>query len=118
MIDSIKNKFSKESWFKYIVQWQTSGTKIGEYCRQNNLDHNAFIYWRKKFINEQQKEKCKANPISFLHLIQSNQAQKQVTPNSALDITIVLENQVKILLPANLPQQDLFQIIKMIKGLS
>ncbi len=44
---SEKRKNQRQVWAKHLKQWQKSGLKQAEYCRQNNLNGKLF-YWYKK----------------------------------------------------------------------
>ena len=35
-----------EEWLKHIQSWQDSGLIQKDYCREYNLNYNAFVYWR------------------------------------------------------------------------
>ena len=35
-------------WEEHLKRWETSGVSQNDYCRQNNLRLNRFIYWKKK----------------------------------------------------------------------
>ncbi len=36
-------------WKQHIDDWQTSGLRQAEYCREYQLKVHRFIYWKKKF---------------------------------------------------------------------
>lgn len=33
-------------WQQHLIQWQSSGWTQKAYCRENNLSHRQFLYWR------------------------------------------------------------------------
>ena len=33
-------------WQQHLIQWQSSGLTQKAYCRENNLSHRQFLYWR------------------------------------------------------------------------
>jgi hypothetical protein len=35
-------------WEEHLKSWETSGVTQNDYCRQNNLRLNRFIYWKRK----------------------------------------------------------------------
>jgi hypothetical protein len=39
-------------WQKHLSRWESSGLGQGEYCRQNNLRTNIFLYWKKKLLTK------------------------------------------------------------------
>ena len=47
-IQQIKHRQSVEYWKKVIAAQRSSGVDATEYCRQQNINYNAFYYWLRK----------------------------------------------------------------------
>lgn len=43
---------TKENYAQHIKKWHTSGLTQAKYCKNNNLNHNTFIYLRSKLLAE------------------------------------------------------------------
>ncbi|GLI33261.1 IS66 family insertion sequence element accessory protein TnpA [Desulforhabdus amnigena] len=43
-----ENEEKRRFWEEHLKRWETSGMTQNEYCRQNRLKVNRFIYWKKK----------------------------------------------------------------------
>ncbi len=39
-------------WQEHLSRWESSGLSQVEYCRQNNLRTNIFLYWKKKLLSK------------------------------------------------------------------
>jgi hypothetical protein len=40
---------NREEWRRRMGEWEDSGLRQAEYCKQNDLKISSFLYWRKKF---------------------------------------------------------------------
>ncbi len=47
-----------DDWQEIIDQFQASGLKASEFCRQNNITASNFYVWRKKLLGESNLEQC------------------------------------------------------------
>ncbi|MEZ9866883.1 IS66 family insertion sequence element accessory protein TnpA [Vibrio sp. 10N.261.51.A4] len=45
-----------DDWQTIIDQYQASGLKASEFCRQNNITASNFYVWRKKLLGESSLE--------------------------------------------------------------
>lgn len=48
---SKKREQQRQDWQKHIKQWQESGLKQAEYCRQNNLSDKLFYWYKRKYAD-------------------------------------------------------------------
>ncbi len=55
-------------WQQHLIQWQSSGWTQKAYCRENNLSHRQFLYWR-------------ARQISSCGMIFSSETHRRATQN-------------------------------------
>lgn len=44
----MKTRFRKEHWEKLIVDCQSSGLKVDEWCEENHVSRHAYYYWLRK----------------------------------------------------------------------
>ena len=51
-IQQIKHRQSMDYWKQVILAQQKSGLKAREYCRQQDINYNAFYYWLRKIREE------------------------------------------------------------------
>lgn len=59
---------SANDWQAIIDQYQASGLKASEFCRQNNIAASNFYLWRKKLLEEPAPEKSNAqSPVDPDH---------------------------------------------------
>ena len=56
-----RNKELAVLWKNHIEQWSKTSLSQIDYCRQHNLSHNRFTYWKVKF-------KKKNLPIEFVQI--------------------------------------------------
>ena len=47
---SISPEEKRNFWKQQYLCWQESGLNQSEYCRQNNLSHHQWGYWKKRFV--------------------------------------------------------------------
>lgn len=40
-------------WMSHVKQWRDSGQSQARYCKAHELSYHRFIYWRKKFEDEE-----------------------------------------------------------------
>jgi len=56
-----KENFSMETkdiWVQRFKEWEKSGLKRSEYCRQHNFRVSTFDYWRHRIRKESDKANC------------------------------------------------------------
>ena len=51
-IQQMKHRQSMDYWKQVILAQQKSGLKAREYCRQQDINYNAFYYWLRKIREE------------------------------------------------------------------
>jgi len=44
----VKTRFRQEQWEKLIQECQSSGLKIDDWCKENNISRHAYYYWLRK----------------------------------------------------------------------
>ncbi|MGH2563149.1 MAG: IS66 family insertion sequence element accessory protein TnpA, partial [Ginsengibacter sp.] len=55
IIRFMESKLSvRESMFRFIEQWQTSGLSQLAFCKENNIRYHLFHYWYKQFRDAQE----------------------------------------------------------------
>ncbi len=101
----------REHWRKHIDNWQSSGISQTKYCEQENISFASFSWWRTKGL----KGKTKSKKISFVPAV----IKEPETAVSKLHINIelIFPNQIKLVLPSNLPVTNLVSIVKSLGGL-
>ena len=102
----------REYWSKHIDNWLASGLSQTKYCEQENISFASFSWWRTKGF----KDKPKAKKISFVPAV-----VKEPEPVGAqlhTNIQLIFPNQTKLVLPSNLPINNLVAIVKSLGGLS
>jgi len=59
-IQAIKHQHALEHWKKVVLDQRASGLNATAYCRENNINYNAFYYWlraiREDLVKQQPKE--------------------------------------------------------------
>ncbi|MEO6962828.1 MAG: hypothetical protein ABIY90_12710 [Puia sp.] len=60
------NSSARESMFRFIKQWQTSGLSQLAFCKENNIRYHLFHYWYRRFRDA--KEPAVAVPKGFIRL--------------------------------------------------
>lgn len=53
-----------DDWQAIIDQFQTSGLKASEFCRQNNITASNFYVWRKKLLGEAATEQSNTSNLA------------------------------------------------------
>jgi len=68
-------------WQQHLIQWQSSSLTQKVYCRENNLSHRQFLYWRARQKQGQQElatPVCSV-PVSVLATVsESTVATRQI----------------------------------------
>lgn len=54
-----KTHFRKEQWKRLILECQSSGMRVEDWCVQNNVTRHAYYYWLRKL----REEACDSLPI-------------------------------------------------------
>lgn len=44
----VKTRFRKEQWKNLILECQSSGMKVQDWCAQQNVTKHAYYYWLRK----------------------------------------------------------------------
>lgn len=48
----VKTRYRKEQWKQLILDCQSSGLKVGDWCKQVGVTHHAYYYWLRKIREE------------------------------------------------------------------
>jgi hypothetical protein len=83
---SIRPEEKRNFWKQHYICWQESGLNQAEYCRQKNLNHHQWGYWKKRFV----KTEC---TTEFIPLALS-QPFRGLTDHSP--IKLIVDEQFKI----------------------
>ena len=90
-ITLVKNKFRMEQWEKLILDRQSSGLQVDEWCEKNQVSRHAYYYWLRKI----RKKACESilpavskqnTPVSFAKV------EPQAQQPSAAAITIQFQS--------------------------
>ncbi len=102
------NSKLRSLWEQRIIEQKNSGKSIREWCRDNSLKENRFYCWRRKLQEEApaSKEPQKWLPLEI--------GETKSSSNSAITITIGV---AKIEVPQNFNQDQLSQIIQVLKNI-
>lgn len=55
-VTSVKNMYRLEQWTKLIQECQSSGMKVDDWCKANDVTHHAYYYWLRKIRTQSCKE--------------------------------------------------------------
>ncbi|MFC1886801.1 IS66 family insertion sequence element accessory protein TnpB [Thermodesulfobacteriota bacterium] len=99
-----KNKELAAFWKSHIEQWsQTNMTQI-DYCRQHDISHNRFTYWKLKFNQ--------SLPVKFVQVVPEPMNLKSL-PGLRLNIDPGLQIEI----PDGFSRRTLEQILQTLKVL-
>lgn len=84
---SIVPEEKRKFWMQHYHCWQESGLNQTEYCRQNNLSHHQWGYWKKRFV----KTECTTTEFIPLAI---GQPFRGITNHSP--IKLIVDEQFKI----------------------
>jgi len=73
-------------WKQHYLCWQESGLNQSEYCRQNNLSHHQWGYWKNRFV----KTECTTEFVP----LQLSQPFRGITDHS--QIKLIVDERYKI----------------------
>lgn len=114
-----KNQAKQEYWFEQISIWQSSGLTQVEFCKQKNLNPHNFVYWRMRFLKYKDKTISKSEKVTFLPgVIHAKKDAEPTQSRTESGMVMIFPNQMKLLVPSDLPQMELLSIIKNLGGIS
>lgn len=113
----MKKTHKQDFWFNHITRCQKSSLTQKEYCKEQSLNFNTFVFWRMKFLNNK-VNKTKDKSISFIPAVVSPQSIENYGQKDSSTLTIVLPNQVKLSIPGNLVFDEILALIKSLGSLS
>jgi len=94
-------------WQEHIEGWQESGLTQVEYCRQHNLIHPRFTYWKRRIVKPQE------TPVS---LVQVNMANFHTHMGSS-PLRLVTDNAYRIEIERGFDPVALQQLLYTLKQL-
>lgn len=112
-----KGSVKREFWFKHIENWQISGLKQKEYCAIENISLCSFTSWRTQFLSANNDKGQKQTAVKFIPAKIKSIFADSITVNTT-GISVLLPNQIKLMLPPGMPQNELFEILLTLGKLS
>ena len=97
---------TKDIWVQRFRDWEESGLKRAEYCRQNNFPVSTFDYWRHRI----RKESEKANGSSLVKL------PMVIQPSQSSSLSIEYPSGHKIHIPGNYNSDTLRRLVADLSG--
>ena len=119
------NKSNNKSAFyaQHIKHWQQSGLSQDKYCKSVNLSYPAFVYWRVKFRDqdqrgptEQRRLKSKTiqgeNPVFTQIKIKEPMVPKREAVRTGVSdsLVLIMPNSIEIMLPITIDDQRLISL--------
>ena len=105
----------REFWQKQIECWQAGSLSQRNFCQQKGINMHQFSWWRSRGLKSTPK-KAKVNNVTFVPAIIKEKSQSVLNIHN--NIVLILPNQTKLILPHEMPGNDLLSLIKAIGGLS
>lgn len=94
-------------WNGHIEGWQDSGLTQTDYCRQHNLIHHRFTYWKRRIVKPQEA------PVS---LVRVNMANFHTHANTS-PLRLVTDNAYRIEIDRGFDPVALQQLLYTLKQL-
>ena len=68
-------------WKQHIEGWKSSNQTQTEYCRQHDLSHDRFVYWKRKFRRDSKPSfiELELSPVTL---------PKMISPASLLQVSV------------------------------
>mgnify|MGYP000892171518 CR=1 FL=1 len=100
------NSKLRSIWEQRLIDQKNSGKNIRDWCRDNSIKENRFYYWRRELQSEtnEPKEKLQWLPVEI----------ENPEPSPAITVTIGI---AKIEIPPNFNQEQLRQVIQVLKNI-
>ena len=102
----IKDEERQQVWFEHIKSCELSGLTQPEFCRQNNLSINTFVYYRGQYLSQQKKSSKASRPWMEIPAL----------PTSTTSFALSFPNGIKLCLPQQLDTQQLSKLIEVLKA--
>ena len=81
-VTAIKNHYRVEEWKQLILDYQSSGMKLYEWCESRNVTKDMYYYWLRKIREQACDELAANNPIQ----------KQEVTPFKKLEVMAPVPN--------------------------
>ena len=81
-VTAIKNHYRVEEWKQLILDYQSSGMKLYEWCEFRNVTKDMYYYWLRKIREQACDELVATNPIQ----------KREVTPLKKLEVMAPVPN--------------------------
>lgn len=101
---------SSKIWQAHISAWRRSGLSRKEYCRQQQLSYDAFVYWKGKLDNKV-ADSISLVPVAIQGIVAPGN-QLQGEPGLKID----LGNRCKIEVYDGFAPTTLAQVISVLRG--
>ena len=98
---------TKYIWVQRFKEWEESGLKRVEYCRQNNIPVSTFDYWRQRI----RKESEKVNEKSLVKL------PAVIKASRTCSLSIEYPSGHKIHIPENYNSETLRRLVADLSGI-
>ena len=92
---------TRDIWVRRFKEWEESGLKRAEYCRQNNFPVSTFDYWRHRIRKE--SEKTKGNSLVKLPVA--------IQPTQSCSFSLEYPSGHKIHIPGNYNSNTLLRLV-------
>jgi hypothetical protein len=103
-----ENEEKRRFWEEHFKRWETSGITQNEYCRQNNLRVNRFIYWKKK---------CPQKPTASLVEWSVPEAEKSSVLAFGAPLCVVVGERYRIEIHKGFDPGLLNNVVRVLKSL-
>ena len=104
----------REYWRNHIEAWRQSGLSQKRYCEQAQISLHSFCWWHGRGLKSKPK-KPGLKTMSFVPVF-TKESKPQIETQH--ELALILPNQTKLLLPSNMANNDLINLVKVLGGLS
>ena len=107
-----KREINRQRWLERISAWKKSNQSQREFCKAHHLGYASFRRWRSLLREEEAGNEVRlpSEPIRLLP-VQLHQAKP-----IAANLTIVVEDNLRIEVPAQFDSHLLRQVIKVLRA--
>ncbi len=95
----------QQAWFEHIIEWENTNQSQTAFCKEKNINHVQFGYWRKKYLAAKNKQKTSSD--KFIDVT----AKQAALTSSVIIINHV--NGIQLHLPATLPLSQLLPLFEL-----
>ncbi len=93
---------TRDYWQQHYQLFKTASTTQREYCRQNNLGYWTFNKWKRLFDQENKSTSLQQLPVKYY-------------PGKSEKLEIILQDDLKILIPDDFSEKTLRKIISALR---